>query len=709
MKKRILCAVLILALAAGAAACGGKRTQPDDMRQEMQDAQDPKTQQEIQDAQEPDTQGSDTQQDQHVQEGQGGEGEQGEPYEAQLPTGKEDADIFIEPIEDISGDFIRGMDVSSVIAQEESGVVYYNEQGEQEDLFRVLADAGVNYIRARVWNDPYDKDGHGYGGGNSDVAKAAKIGARAAENGMKLLVDFHYSDLWADPEKQLAPKAWAHMNMEEKQQALYEFTKESLQTIIDAGGQVGMVQLGNEINDGMAGEEEWEHIMPLLEQGSRAVREIAEEKGLDIKIAVHFTDIDDHDQTVSYAKTLADAGLDYDIFGVSYYPYWHGTMKHLARVLKDIRNSFGKETAVLETAYCYTLEDGDGYANRIGEAELVDGYTASVQSQASCVRDVMAAAASAEALGVFYWEGAWIPVGTPKQLEENQKLWEQYGSGWASSYAGTYEKQDAGKNYGGCAWDNQAMFDAAGHPLASLNVFKYLEYGTSCEQAVDYVEEIRKEVYLGEALHMPGTAEVVYNDRSLNGSAAVVWDQAQLERIRTDQAGEYTVTGRLEDGTPAICQVIVANKNWLLNPGFEKNDISMWKVSYQGDANPTDIQKKEADAKSGENSFHFWSEEKQNFRIEQTVSGLEAGTYEVSVNIQGKDAGDSAKIYLYAVVNGKTLRSKPVQLKGWNQWKKPKIKGLKPDKDTEVTVGVKVKCAGGGWGTMDDFALIKYR
>jgi len=703
MKKKILCAVLVLSLAAGGTACGGKRTQPDDIQQEEQDTkQDPDAQQEEQDTK----QDPDTQQDQHVQEGQGGEEEQGEPYEAQLPIGKEDADIYIEPVEGISEDFIRGMDVSSVIAQEESGVVYYNEQGEQEDLFRVLADAGVNYIRARVWNDPYDKDGNGYGGGNCDAEKAAKIGARAAQNGMKLLVDFHYSDLWADSEKQFAPKAWAHMTLEEKQQALYEFTKESLQTIIDAGGEVGIVQIGNEINHGMAGEE-WEHIVPLLEQGSRAVRETAEERGLDIRIAVHFTAIDDHDQTVSYAKTLADAGLDYDIFGVSYYPYWHGTMKHMETVLKDIRNSYGKETLVLETAYCYTLEDGDGFANSIGKEELVDGYTASVQSQASCVRDVMAAAASAEALGVFYWEGAWTAVGTPQQLEDNQKLWEQYGSGWASSYAAKYDKEDAGKNYGGCAWDNQAMFDAAGHPLASLNVFRYLEYGTSCEQAVDYIKETKEEVYLGDSLQMPETVDVVYNDRSLNGPAAVVWDQAQLDKIKTDQAGEYMVDGRLEDGTPAACRVVVANKNWLLNPGFEKNDISMWKVSYKGASNPTDIQEKEADAKSGVNSFHFWSEQKQNFRIEQTVSGLKAGTYEVSANIQGGDAGPAAKICLYAVVNGKTFRSKPVELKGWNHWKKPKIKGLKLDEDAEVTVGMKVKCAGGGWGTMDDFALIK--
>lgn len=685
---------------------------------------------------------------QNAQEGQEGEGKQGEPrtnqitaedqlqenqteaqkdtslegqtqdrkYEPQLPTEKEDADIFIEPVEDLPEDFIRGMDVSSVIALEESGVVYYNEQGEREDLFRILADAGVSYIRVRVWNDPYDKNGNGYGGGNSDVVKAAEIGARAARNGMKLLVDFQYSDFWADLQKQNAPKAWARMRIKEKQQAMYEYTKESLQTILEAGGDVGIVQIGNEINDGLAGEKKWKRVMSLLTQGSRAVREAAREKAREMKVAVHFTGVEDHDQMASYAQTLEEAGLDYDIFGVSYYPYWHGSMEHMTTVLKDIRNAFGKETLVLETAYCYTLEDGDGFVNRVGKKDLIDGYTASVQSQASCIRDVMAAAAKASALGVFYWEGAWIPVGASDQMKENRKLWEQYGSGLASSCAAEYLKSfdqiDTGQHAYGCDWENQAMFDASGHPLASLNVFKYLEYGTSCAQTVDYVRDATAEVLLREELRLPETVEVVYNDRSLNGTAAVVWDNRQAEKVRTDRTGTYTVTGRLEDGTPALCHVIVAKKNWLLNPGFEKNDVSMWKVFYQGDTNPTKIQEKQADAKSGTSSFYFQgkvsqNEDKLNVKIEQTVSGLKAGTYTASVRIQGKDNGIPAKIYLYAVSNGKMKRSKLVKLTGWGDWKKPVIRKLKLNGRTDLTIGVKVVCADGSSGSIDDFALVR--
>ena len=140
----------------------------------------------------------------------------GEAYHATMPTEAEEAEIYVEPIEGLSEDFIKGMDISSVIAEEESGVVYYDENGNEEDLFKILADAGVNYIRVRVWNDPYDADGKGYGGGNNDVKKAAEIGARAAQYGMRLLVDFHYSDFWADPAKQKAPKEWAHYSLEDK-------------------------------------------------------------------------------------------------------------------------------------------------------------------------------------------------------------------------------------------------------------------------------------------------------------------------------------------------------------------------------------------------------------------------------------------------------------------------------------------------------------
>ena len=396
-------------------------------------------------------------------------------YSPKLPTGSEEADIFVAPVEGLSEDFIKGMDISSVIAEEESGVVYYDENGKEEDLFKILADSGVNYIRVRVWNDPYDEDGNGYGGGNNDVEKAATIGKRAAKYGMKLLVDFHYSDFWADPAKQQCPKAWRKKDIDEKSQLLYDFTVESLNAIMKAGADVGMVQIGNEINNALSSEHDTEGIMQLLTSASEAVRQVSADKKKDIQIAVHYTEIDNFDDTLNKAQTLQDYNVDYDIFGVSYYPYWHGTMDNMTSVLTEIKEQYGKETCILETSYLYTGEDGDDFGNSVSAEDALEDYPVSVQGQASCIRDVIAHASEAGALGVFYWEGAWIPVGS--DYESNTKIWEEHGSGWASSFAKMYDPLDAGKYYGGCSWDNQAFFDFDGYPLDSLHVFEYMQNG----------------------------------------------------------------------------------------------------------------------------------------------------------------------------------------------------------------------------------------
>lgn len=394
-----------------------------------------------------------------------------------LPDGPEPSEIHVEPIPDISDDFIRGMDASSVLVNEKSGVVYYNFEGEEQDVFMTMAQAGVNYIRLRVWNDPYDEDGNGYGGGNNDVETAVELGRRATAYGMKVCIDFHYSDFWADPKRQHAPKAWEGMKIEEKCDALYEFTRESLEKLLDAGVDVSMVQIGNEINNGMSGEKNPAKVMLLLEAGSRGVRETAEAYGREIQIAVHYADIQQADRIDRYAKKLSDSGVDYDVFAISYYPFWNGTVENMQKVVRNIREKYGKEVVVAETSYCYTSEDGDGSGNSLsGSTDLVEGYDASVQGQTSMIRDICAAAQEAGALGVFYWEGVWIPVGDA--AADNSPIWEEFGSGWASSYAAEYDPEDAGLYYGGCSWDNQAMFDFQGYPLASLKVFRQLKYGT---------------------------------------------------------------------------------------------------------------------------------------------------------------------------------------------------------------------------------------
>lgn len=627
-----------------------------------------------------------------------------------LPDAAEDAGIYVEPIPGISDNFIRGMDVSSVLVEEKSGVKYYSADGVEQDVFTTMAQAGVNYARIRVWNDPFDADGNGYGGGNNDLATAIELGKRATANGMKVCIDFHYSDFWADPKKQICPKAWEGMSPEDKSNALYEFTKDSMTQLLDAGVDVGMVQVGNETNNGMAGETQIPNVAQLMNAGSKAVREAAKTYNKEIKVALHYTDVSDYDKLDSILYKLASFQVDYDILALSYYPYWHGTFENLQNVMANIQNKYGKETLIAETAYCYTTEDTDGSGNSVNEGDLIEAYGATVQSQSTALRDVCATADEAGALGVFYWEGAWITVGDVNA--DNSPIWEEFGSGWASSYAADYDPNDAGKYYGGCSWDNQALFDAEGKPLESLNTYKWLKYGTNAEPAIDMVNAPVVTCNIGAELELPETVDVVYNNRALNTSLPVEWYEEQVLNIDTAKAGTYEINGRILDDaadsdnpTEVCCTVNVEMLNYVANPGFEDSDTSMWTVSYEGDKNPTDFQQKEADAHTGEYSFHFWSESDMDFSIEQKFTDLEPGTYELKAYFQGGDIDSNAKMELYASV-GDDVASDAFTAEGYGNWQEPKISAIKVT-DGTLTIGMHIQCKAKGWGTADDFILNK--
>ena len=362
--------------------------------------------------------------------------------------------------------FILGVDLSSVLAEEASGVRYRGFDGSERDIFRLLAENGVTHVRVRIWNDPFDAKGNGYGGGNCDVNSAAEIGRRAAAAGMKLIVDFHYSDFWADPGKQMVPKAWDGMTAQQKADALHSFTAASLRTIADAGADVGMVQIGNETNQFLCGERDWDAIALLMRSGALAVRETCP----GASVALHFTNPERSGAYAAYAQELAARSVDYDVFASSWYPYWHGSLDNLSGVLTKIHEDYGKQVMVMETSYAYTAEDSDFFGNTIGAGGEA-GWPFTPEGQADAVRSVIDAVAQIPGgIGVVYWEGAWISVGGAS-WKDNSALWEKYGSGWASSYAAEYDPSDAGRWYGGCAVDNQALFAPDGTPLPSLRAF----------------------------------------------------------------------------------------------------------------------------------------------------------------------------------------------------------------------------------------------
>lgn len=634
-----------------------------------------------------------------------------------------DSDLYVKQVSNIDNDFIRGVDISSIVSEYESGAKYYDFDGTELKLdpqtgekgfFTFLKECGVNWVRVRVWNDPYlsTDESKGYGGGNNDLSKAEEIGKLATAAGLRVLIDFHYSDFWADPNMQAAPKAWSNMDMTEKAAALNTFTKESLNKLIAAGVDVGMVQIGNETNNGLCGETNWDNMCTLFNAGSSAVREVSK----DILVAVHFTNVQDAGYYETVASNLQKANVDYDVFATSYYPFWHGSTSNLTSVMKTIADTYSKKVMVAETSYAYTLEDGDGHTNnvRADATGLEFNYTTSVQGQANAVASVIQAVANIgdAGIGMFYWEPAWIPVKyaynedgsvNDTTVASNKLLWEEYGSGWASSYSGEYDPDNAGIWYGGSSWDNQAMFDFDGKPLKSMNVFKYVYTGTTATAVLETVRDTTATVNVDEEWSMPTTVSAVFTDNSTQ-SVAVTWDADQVAAAKAQGVGKYAITGTVSANSTtytATCNLTIQKANLLSNYGFEDSDMSMWTITGNGAGRTTDSNKR-----TGTYSLKYWDSNPVKFTAEQTVT-LNKGVYTLSAYAQGgaSDNGSDAVYRLYAVVDG-TKYTTDTTVSKWQEWSNPTIPSIYVANDnTQVTIGVYTSANAGAWGSWDDFYL----
>ena len=611
--------------------------------------------------------------------------------------------LYVKKIDNLSEDFIMGCDVSTVISLENSGVKYYDYNGKEADLFEVLKKSGVNYVRVRVWNDPKDEQGNGYGGGNCDIETACLIGKRAADAGLKLLVDFHYSDFWADPSKQQPPKAWEGMEIEEKTEAVYQYTKDCLKKLNEAGADIGMVQVGNETNGKMCGEKIWMNIYYLMDAGSRAIREM----NPDALVAVHFTNPETVDRIRNYSSKLEYYSLDYDVFALSYYPYWHGSTENLTSIMSEISEKYDKKVMIAETSYAYTLEDGDGQGNTIGDViNYEKHYPISVQGQSREIADVIQAVCDVgeKGIGVFYWEPAWIPV-PGESWEERNALWEQYGSGWASSYSAAYDPDDAGIYYGGCAWENQALFDFEGKPLESLKTFGLVRTGNIVEPVPDAIRDTEMIIRLGEKITLPETVAAIYTDGS-EKEIPVTWESADLDAMTNGEPAAYTINGTA-DGMATVCRISMVEANYCDNYSFEDADRSMWTIENINDlTTQIDYQQKAMDAVTGEYSLHFWGEKGTCFNAYQKITNLSAGKYSLAASIQGGFSGSdtSQNIYVYCNVNG-TEYTASGEITEWIVWSNPKIAEIDIPENAEVTIGIHVEAGEQSWGTVDDFLL----
>ena len=411
-----------------------------------------------------------------------------DPYKYGDDTGLKQQKVTIKKVKNMSDSTIRGIDISSYTALKKAGVKYYDNEGKEASLLKVLSDNGVNYIRIRIWNDPYNEKGETYGGGSNDVKAGLEIAKEAAKYNIKVLLGFHYSDFWADPAVQLLPKAWEkdRNNQEKMCSNVYEFTKETLEQFKDAGADIGMVQVGNEISQGMMGimhrtkanvwqeEEKSVLIDSYLNAGARAVRECVP----DALVAIHLDTLN-----LSIYKDAMNAWerdkVDYDVLGSSSYAFWAGkNMLGNVRKAGNYVASRGKLFAVLETSWLNSQKDADGTVNMVNNTKDAV-YKVGPQGQADMLSDLYDAILSNDnGLGAFYWEGAWIPVKAGwVNWKYNKEMANEFGTGWATENAGGYYPKsklyyNGNPVWGGDSWDNQTLFDDKGYPLDSLRFYK---------------------------------------------------------------------------------------------------------------------------------------------------------------------------------------------------------------------------------------------
>lgn len=589
------------------------------------------------------------------------------------------AAVQVNPIENLSTDFIKGADVSIMPELERNGTKFY-DNGIEQDGLTILKNHGVNWIRVRIWNNPYVVGPEGVGGGNTDEAKAIEMAKRAKALGMKVLVDFHYSDFWVDPGQQKKPDAWKNDSGDKLVDDVYAYTAKVMQNFNAQGVTPDMVQVGNELNNGMLWPEAqltednpngYKFLAKLLNAGLQAVHD--NDKDNKVKTMIHLAGVDVNLYHTFFDNLIVKNKVnDFDIIGMSFYPFWHGTMDDLKNTMNDVSAKYNKDVIAVETAFGYTLEDADFEKNNFGtNEEKVSGYKATVQGQATGLRDVMATVASVNdnrGLGIFYWAPDWVI---------NEKV------GWKS-------------NGGGNGWDNLTLFDTKGNALESMDTFnlvsdpnnQYIEPQVTAINTVDV-----KDVSLYSNVDLPQTVGVVYSNDAVK-NMSVKWDVAKPIFAKP---GNYMISGTVEGlAQKAIANIEVKNKmNLVLNGNFENETLNGWDIV--GDSSAINLAWNQGDVRD-KCAMHYWNNKPFNVIIKQKLKGLSDGKYTLSCWTQGN--GLASKYQLFVKQNGVEMTT-DIKDDGWNRWHQTSIKNIEV-KNGEVEIGFILNGRPDTWGSIDD-------
>ncbi|MBN2547429.1 MAG: glycosyl hydrolase 53 family protein [Spirochaetes bacterium] len=341
-----------------------------------------------------------------------------------------------------------GADISTLDQIEDFGGKFYHN-GTEIDLMEILKNYGFNTFRLKIWNNPGPPLSYPEGYNNEN--HVIKMAERIKKMNMKFLLDFHYSDFWADPQKQYKPNDWLDLRFDQLKEKVYEYTKDVITALDKKNLLPDIVQIGNEIDNGLLWDDgkidgtvkQWDRFCQLIKSGITAVHDSVSKKNK-IKVMIHRGDSCNNKSSRDFFDNLLFKNVDFDIIGFSFYPKWSTGFNDLQNNLNDMALRYKKDIIIAETAFGWTEENKDIYLIKADDAKHIN-IPFSVEGQKDFLRrlvNIVKKIPDGRGKGIFYWEPGFIQVD---------------GVGW---------------KYGeGNEWCNMLLFDFKGNALDSLEVF----------------------------------------------------------------------------------------------------------------------------------------------------------------------------------------------------------------------------------------------
>ena len=513
-------------------------------------------------------------------------------------------------------DFYKGMDISFVPQCVDEGMVIKDFDGTEMNPVEIAQKYGVNSIRLRIWNNPENvPEAKGYCSLEQTIAMARQV----KKYGMSFMLDFHYSDHWADPGQQRKPKAWEHLSFEELKEAMYNYTKDTLMAFKKEGLLPDIVQIGNEIRSGFLFPEgevpNWDGLVGLINAGIMGARAVADSE--EMKVMIHL----DQGGRYFYIKewfdqALAHGMLDYDIMGLSYYAFWHGTFSDIKNSMENLIQDYQKPIMVVESAYAWRRSQ-KGFID--DEQIRIAGIPATPAGQKEAIDLIMNIVASLPnnmGRGVYYWE----PLCIPREGDD----------GWS---------------------ENMGILDESGRVMDCIESFLFTREDATPDKIARVYQPQPLTICKGELPQFPDTVDILYYDGTIK-KHSVHWDKNVPNSVDkwSDVPGIYSFVGKI-DTVPldVLIEITVKEKldyfdNLVINEDWSEG-WKNWIIEKSDDRVEVILESKE----KYENEKYLKLSSPMNFifSIHQEIPIKETGNYTLQVEYQGTDTTNvDVKLYL---------------------------------------------------------------